>query len=916
MRQRIIALIVLACATASSSDAAPVRIFAAGQKHDMSDVVTYQTFHDKMAALVDATFPGRAGLVQAGVDDVASHLAPVDPAAPANALVAFPEDTGLFAAFIGTRGASARAQGVTTDAILNLFVSYAPQRSYYQTKYPGQPTIRYLVLALTDTFYRSVYETFRELAMTHGVLRRRRRQHAAGPARRGGRRPHARRQAARSGRADAPVRLRGDRAVRAEHHLRLRAERRDRRCRWQRRDALRSEPDRWRARRLHVEGVPRPDRAATAGSGAGLALSTNPVRNQEVLDTPVGKLAIVISKDAWMVDVNDRFVMKGANVVIQPEAFDSWAFTTAEWSPDVFREGGLANVQKNPEWVVNVDPSVTGNLFEITFDGQTSVTGRKQKVAPGPLSSDNAWIGQNPDTALLAVAPWIVPDPGIASPAMTLADRRAALVADGVKLLPGSGVDCGGPLVVGACENGYREAVVWADVDVPTSATTSAPDPTRVLPPSFRHRGAGERARGDTGRAAVAAHRGQRAASIRRVGAGRRRGQVDLSRREPRCRRDLRYAAARERQSRRQCHGNEPVDRRPGRQGLRRLAGVHESRQRRCRADHDGPLQRQAREEGFRRARRRPGRRRQMDAEHRVRGLEAGGRLDRRARRRARGRAAGARLCGARFRGRRFVRPVDPRRRGHSGGARPPQREQVGADDRGQQEADPDRLGGLPNYQWDIFSARSANAGLSFETNVRVDDSPNFERVNERPSVGIDRRGTVHVAWTDLRNRQPDTNIFYARSFDRGATFSPNIQLDDSKVGFDVDTDTPTNQWYPSLAADDTFVGAAWQDNRLGNNDVFFASSANGGVTFNPSERVDDTGGGHSEQTRPSLALGGRGSKRVCHVVWEDSRNGDRDIYLASRPCPVKPTRSFASGWVGTRECSDAGFGQRGVAAG
>ena len=62
MRQRIIALIVLACATATSSDAAPVRIFAAGQKHDMSDVVTYQTFHDKMAALVDATFPGRAGL--------------------------------------------------------------------------------------------------------------------------------------------------------------------------------------------------------------------------------------------------------------------------------------------------------------------------------------------------------------------------------------------------------------------------------------------------------------------------------------------------------------------------------------------------------------------------------------------------------------------------------------------------------------------------------------------------------------------------------------------------------------------------------------------------------------------------------------------------------------------------------------
>ena len=49
-----------------------------------------------------------------------------------------------------------------------------------------------------------------------------------------------------------------------------------------------------------------------------------------------------------MVDVNDRFVAKGANVVLQPEAFDSWAFTTTEWSPDVFREGGYANVRRTP----------------------------------------------------------------------------------------------------------------------------------------------------------------------------------------------------------------------------------------------------------------------------------------------------------------------------------------------------------------------------------------------------------------------------------------------------------------------------------------------------------------------------------------------------------------------------------------
>jgi hypothetical protein len=190
------------------------------------------------------------------------------------------------------------------------------------------------------------------------------------------------------------------------------------------------------------------------------------------------------------------------------------------------------------------------------------------------------------------------------------------------------------------------------------------------------------------------------------------------------------------------------------------------------------------------------------------------------------------------------------------------------------------------SYQWDIYSARSFDAGLTWQPNVRVDDSAVFERVNERPSVAIDRPGNVHVAWTDLRARQPDTNVFYARSVDHGATFGPNVQIDDSEVGFDPNVDTPSNQWSPSLAVDANGVFVAWQDNRLGNNDVFFTRSFDGGLSFQADERVDDTGDGTSEQTRPSLAFGGKGAKRVCYVAWEDSRNGDRDVYLAARACP------------------------------
>jgi hypothetical protein len=187
------------------------------------------------------------------------------------------------------------------------------------------------------------------------------------------------------------------------------------------------------------------------------------------------------------------------------------------------------------------------------------------------------------------------------------------------------------------------------------------------------------------------------------------------------------------------------------------------------------------------------------------------------------------------------------------------------------------------NYNWDVFIARSDDGGVRFGPNVQVDDFFDFERIDERPTLAIDRRGLVHVAWTDLRAREPDTNIFYARSDDGGATFIPNRQLDDSKAGFDPDRDTPTNQWHPSLAVDRGALFAAWQDNRLGNNDIFFTTSFDGGTTFAPAERVDDTGGGASEQSRPVLAIARRG--RLCYVAWEDTRDGASDIYLARREC-------------------------------
>jgi hypothetical protein len=888
MRHGILAFILLAGATAPWVHAAPVRMFAVGHKQHLTDAVTYQAYHDKMAAMMDGAFPGRATLVQAGVDDVASHLAPADPSAPRNALVVFPEDTGLLAAFIGTRGTTARTQTVSTLAIVSLFGTYGPQIAYYQAKFPGQPPVRYLVLALTDTFYRAVYETFRELAMTHGVYL------AVGTNMAPARRVDEADDPDIVGQLrdpDEPGRTYAYEAVAAftpnttvvfapdGEILVADGSGGTRRAPSETGGVLSGSTS--KAYLVPIEEPP-------PGNDAGLSLSFNPVHDQEVIDTPVGRLAIVISKDAWMVDVNDRYVAKGANVILQPEAFDSWAFTTSEWSPDVFREGGFANLQKNPEWVVNVDPDLTGNLFDITFDGQTSIIGRKHKADAGPLTGDNAWIGQNPDTALRAVGPWIAPDPGIADPTLSLAARRAALAADGVALRPGNAIPipCPTPLSADACENGYRESVVWADVDVPTTATTSAPDPTRELPPMF---GAAVRASGPEG-SPVAQHTPRIAARGRHVYVV---WSEDVGKGSA-----IRLAVSHD--AGLTFQPSVPVSANlPGSVNeLNPAIAVRGGRvlvvwQEFASLGND--------DAGRIVMARFSGRPKKLAFDVRVDDLDASGKW----------------MPSIAFVGSKpIVAWIDERdsgpegealehvyaARGFSGGLAfgPAVRVDTGTpvplaahvDNKWAPSIAANKKQVLVawadfrNYAWEIFSARSVDGGISWGSNVRVDDASTLvERIHERPSVAIARNGTVHAAWTDLRLREPDTNVYYARSTDLGTTFGPNTQIDGSATGFDPDTDTPSNQWSPSIAVDDGQVFVTWQDNRLGNDDVFFTRSIDGGQHFQPAERVDDTGTGSSEQTRPSLAIGGRGSKRTCYAAWEDDRNGDRDVYVAARPC-------------------------------
>ena len=183
------------------------------------------------------------------------------------------------------------------------------------------------------------------------------------------------------------------------------------------------------------------------------------------------------------------------------------------------------------------------------------------------------------------------------------------------------------------------------------------------------------------------------------------------------------------------------------------------------------------------------------------------------------------------------------------------------------------------DYQWDIYASRS-RTGTGFERNRRVDDAVGLERLHDHPALATDGAGTLHAVWADRRNQEPVTDIRYAHSSDDGQHFSASVIVDPSARDVDPDTGTPSNQWHPALAVDGADVYIAWQDNRSGDNDIFLAASRNGGTSFGPGERVDDSGADPSDQYRPALAVD---PGRALYAAWEDQRYGPAAIAVARR---------------------------------
>ncbi|HQN95620.1 MAG TPA: sialidase family protein [Thermoanaerobaculales bacterium] len=162
------------------------------------------------------------------------------------------------------------------------------------------------------------------------------------------------------------------------------------------------------------------------------------------------------------------------------------------------------------------------------------------------------------------------------------------------------------------------------------------------------------------------------------------------------------------------------------------------------------------------------------------------------------------------------------------------------------------------------------------------------------PELGVGPDGALHVVYSydpDGTGTGDTVDVFYRRSADRGASWGPELRLND-------DT-TLADQFFPTLSVGESnVVSASWYDRRLDPAnlliDHYRRLSQDGGLTWGPSERVSDFS--TPVYLDPAMATCYHSdydthlqdSERAL-VQWSDDRNlhgghHDPDVFMDPQP--------------------------------
>lgn len=195
--------------------------------------------------------------------------------------------------------------------------------------------------------------------------------------------------------------------------------------------------------------------------------------------------------------------------------------------------------------------------------------------------------------------------------------------------------------------------------------------------------------------------------------------------------------------------------------------------------------------------------------------------------------------------------------------------------------------------RWSLVLARSSDAGSHFESMGVVDDqlvpAQRIMLIYTMPpaSMAVDAASRIFVAWDDARNG--DRDAFVRRSLDGGRTWEQLERINDDQIGNGRTQYMPHIALAPTQRLDIIFYDRR-NDPEDERNDVYYAFSTDGGVTFGQNVKLtSQSSPSRSGQRYPipsahglvefgsRLALLGGSTKVIA--AWTDSRNSRAEPY-------------------------------------